>query len=89
MDFVSWFFLLHIHNMSLFLLFAMQAIKPNQIGTTDKKKEDNNCPGGRQVNDGPKNESNVSGEVPLSSSIPVNLPASPRNISPSTELYYM
>lgn len=67
----------------------MQEIKSNQTGTINKKREDNNSAGGRQVSDGLKNESNVFGEVPLSSPIPVNLPASPRNISPSRELYYM
>ncbi|RVW61624.1 putative vacuolar amino acid transporter YPQ1 [Vitis vinifera] len=67
----------------------MQEIKPNQTGTINKNREDNNSAGGRQVSDGLKNESNVFGEVPLSSPIPVNLPASPRNISPSRELYYM
>lgn len=70
-------------------LFAMQAIKPIQTRTTEKNKEDNNGAGRRQVSDVLNNEPNVSGEVPLSSPIPVKVPDSPGDISPSTELYYM
>ncbi|XP_034695115.1 uncharacterized protein LOC117921352 isoform X2 [Vitis riparia] len=79
----------HIYHRLKSSRWYHKEIKPNQTGTINKNREDNNSAGGRQVSDGLKNESNVFGEVPLSSPIPVNLPASPRNISPSRELYYM
>lgn len=80
---------LHKHNLLFFLSFVMQGNKPNQTSTNTEKKEDNSNAIWRQVSERLENQANGFGEVPPTSPIPVKLPASPGNISPSRELYYM